>query len=60
MRVVTDATAMRSVFYSVDGGVLASHALLVEQALGGEVVRVIVRSATATPVIAPPTGAPVS
>lgn len=33
--VVTDATAMRSVFYAADGGVIASHAILIEQALGG-------------------------
>ena len=37
IRVVNDATAMRSVFYASDGGVIASHALLVEQALGGEI-----------------------
>lgn len=37
IRVVNDATAMRSVFYAADGGVVASHALLVEQALGGEI-----------------------
>lgn len=39
IRVVNDATGMRSVFYAVKGGVVASHALLVEQALGGVVVR---------------------
>lgn len=33
-KVVTDATAMRSVYYSEEGGIVASHALLVEQALG--------------------------
>lgn len=37
--VINDATAMRSVFYAVEGGIVASHALLVERALGGEVVR---------------------
>lgn len=36
IRVVNDATAMRSVFYAAKGGVVASHALLVEKALGGE------------------------
>jgi len=35
IRVVNDATAMRSVFYATKGGIVASHALLVEQALGG-------------------------
>src|SRR5699024_4117908 len=39
IRVVNDATGMRSVFYAANGGVVASHALLVEQALGGEIVR---------------------
>lgn len=39
IRVVTDATAMRAVFYAAQGGIVASHALLVEQALGGDVVR---------------------
>src|SRR5699024_2488138 len=38
IRVVNDATGMRSVFYAAGGGVVASHALLVEQALGGAVV----------------------
>src|SRR5699024_7688434 len=38
IRVVNDATGMRSVFYAAGGGVVASHALLVEQALGGPVV----------------------
>src|SRR5690625_4762566 len=37
IRVVNDATAMRSVFYAAEGGVVASHALLVECALGGTV-----------------------
>jgi hypothetical protein len=36
-KVVNDATAMRSVFYAAAGGVVASHALLVEQALGGTI-----------------------
>src|SRR5690625_3621745 len=36
INVVNDATAMRSVFYAEDGEVVASRALLVEQALGGE------------------------
>lgn len=39
IRVVNDATSMRAVFYAVDGGVIASHASLVEQALGGETMR---------------------
>lgn len=34
-RIVNDATAMRSIFYGSEGGVVASHALLIEQALGG-------------------------
>lgn len=37
--VVNDATGMRSVFYAATGGVAASHALLVEQVLGGPIVR---------------------
>lgn len=39
LRVVTDATGMRTVFYGIDGGVFASHALLVEHALGGSITR---------------------
>lgn len=39
VRVVTDATAMRSVYYAERGAIVASHALLVELALGGEVER---------------------
>lgn len=39
VRVVTDATAMRSVFYASDGRVVGSHALLVERALGGHIER---------------------
>lgn len=39
VKVVNDATAMRSVFYAAGGGVIASHALLVERALGGHIVR---------------------
>jgi len=35
IRVVNDATSMRSVFYATSGGVIASHAVLVERALGG-------------------------
>src|SRR5690625_3129507 len=35
--VVSDATGMRSVYYATDGGVVASHAQLVEQALGGRI-----------------------
>ena len=35
VRVVNDATAMRTVFYAAEGGIIASHALLVERALGG-------------------------
>ncbi|MDN5685814.1 MAG: hypothetical protein L0G94_03905 [Brachybacterium sp.] len=38
-RVVNDATGMRAVFYAADGGVISSHALLVERALGGEIER---------------------
>lgn len=37
LSVVNDATAMRSVFYAAEGGVIASHPLLVEQALGGTI-----------------------
>lgn len=37
VKIVNDATSMRSVFYSKTGGVVASHALLVEQAMGGGV-----------------------
>lgn len=37
--VVNDATGMRAVFYAADGGVVASHAVLVEQALGGTIHR---------------------
>lgn len=37
--VVNDATGMRSVFYAAAGGVIASHALLVERALGGKVAK---------------------
>lgn len=37
IRVVNDATGMRSVFYAAQGGVVASHALLVERALGGDI-----------------------
>src|SRR5699024_3257914 len=37
IKIVNDATAMRSVFYAANGGVVASHALLVEQALGGRI-----------------------
>jgi hypothetical protein len=40
LKVVNDATGMRSVFYATTGGVIASHALLVEQSLGGPVERV--------------------
>lgn len=39
VKAVNDATAMRSVFYAADGGVIASHALLVERALGGDIER---------------------
>ena len=39
IRVVNDATAMRSVFYAKDGGVVASHALLVERAISGRPVK---------------------
>ncbi|GAA4106199.1 hypothetical protein GCM10022249_01670 [Enteractinococcus coprophilus] len=34
-KIVSDATGMRAVFYAGEGGVVASHALLVEHALGG-------------------------
>lgn len=37
IRIVNDATAMQSVFYSEKGGVAASHPLLVERALGGSI-----------------------
>lgn len=36
-KIVSDATAMRSVFYATGGGVAASHALLVEQAIDGTI-----------------------
>lgn len=39
-RILTDATGMRTVFYASEGGVVASHALLVEETLGGEIQRV--------------------
>lgn len=39
MNVVNDATAMRSVFYAATGGIIASHATLVEQALDGTIVQ---------------------
>jgi len=35
-RIITDATGMRTVFYATEGGVVASHARLVEETLGGE------------------------
>lgn len=38
LSVVNDATGMKSVFYAARGGVIASHALLVERALGGQIV----------------------
>ena len=38
-KVVNDATGMRAVFYAANGGVIASHALLVERALGGSIYR---------------------
>ena len=38
-KVVTDATAMRAVFYAADGEVISSHAILVERALGGDIER---------------------
>jgi hypothetical protein len=37
--ILTDATGMRTVFYASEGGVVASHALLVEETLGGEIRR---------------------
>ena len=39
LAVVNDATGMRSVFYAIGSSVVASHALLVEQALGGTIER---------------------
>lgn len=39
VKIVNDATAMRSIFYAEQGEVVASHALLVEQALGGKIRR---------------------
>src|SRR5699024_11092382 len=39
LKIVNDATGMRSVFYAGQGGVVASHALLVERALGGRPVQ---------------------
>ncbi|WP_277209516.1 hypothetical protein [Isoptericola croceus] len=39
VRVMGDATGMRAVFYAEQGGIAASHALLVERALGGEIER---------------------
>lgn len=39
LKIVNDATAMRSVFYAPGYGVAASHALLVEESLGGTIVR---------------------
>lgn len=39
IRVVNDATGMRSVFYAAAGGVVASHAVLVERALGGDILQ---------------------
>lgn len=38
-KVVNDATGMRAVFYAADGGVISSHAVLVEGALGGAIER---------------------
>lgn len=37
VKIINDATAMRSVFYAAEGGVISSHALLVERALGGHI-----------------------
>lgn len=37
--IVTDATGMRSVFYAGQEGIVASHAVLVERALDGSIVR---------------------
>lgn len=39
LKIVNDATAMRSVFYAPEHGVVASHALLVEESLGERVIR---------------------
>ncbi|UVF18910.1 hypothetical protein HPT29_020925 [Microvirga terrae] len=38
--VLGDATGMRTIFYAAEGGVVASHARLVEETLGGEIKRV--------------------
>ncbi|MGO1942110.1 MAG: asparagine synthase-related protein [Yaniella sp.] len=37
IKVVNDATAMRPIYYAHVGGVVASHALLVEQAMSGSI-----------------------
>lgn len=37
--IVTDATGMRSVFYAGQGGIVSSHALLVENAIGENILR---------------------
>lgn len=39
LKVATDATSMRSVFYAESGDLIASHALLVERTLGGDFQR---------------------
>ncbi|HZH50519.1 MAG TPA: hypothetical protein VEZ16_01420 [Microvirga sp.] len=39
LRILTDATGMRTVFYAVGGGVVASHAQLVEETPGDEIKR---------------------
>ncbi|WP_152345676.1 hypothetical protein [Brevibacterium sp. CFH 10365] len=39
LKIVNDATSMRSVFYAPERGIVASHALLVEESLGEQIVR---------------------
>src|SRR5690625_235052 len=39
IRVLNDATGMRAVFYACDGGMVSSHAQLIEKALGGPILR---------------------
>lgn len=38
LKIVNDATSMRSVFYAPEQGIVASHALLVEESLGEQIV----------------------
>lgn len=39
IKIASDATGMRSIFYATNEAIVASHALLVENALGGEINR---------------------